>query len=249
MSDERRRPSVFWVLAGIVLPLGGLLWRFELRGRLPKEGPFILAPNHHSEIDPLLVGIATWYLGRAPRFMAKESLFRVPVLGWLLRATGQIPVTRDPRKGNKAALAAARHLVETGSGVIVYPEGTLTREPELWAMRGKNGAIRLALAEDIPVYPVAHWGAQEVLPRYGRFRLTFRKRIVVQIGEPIDLAEYRGRAHSASALNEAAALVMTRINELLGQLRGATPPAELWDPAAHGQSEFGRERDAGGRSS
>lgn len=240
MSAETRRPSIFWLLAALILPPAGLLWKIRIRGSLPQSGPFILAPNHHSELDPVLMGVATWYAGRAPRFMAKESLFRIPVFGRLLRASGQIPVTRDVRKGNQAAMEAARSLVETGRGVIVYPEGSLTRDPDLWAMRGKNGAIRLALAEGIPVYPVAHWGAQQVMPRYGKFRLTFRQRIDVLIGEPLDLAPYRDRRASASAMNEASALLMTRINELLGELRGARPPAELHDPAAHGQSDHGR---------
>lgn len=240
MSDEKRTPSIFWPLAGVVLPLAGVLWKVRVRGSLPASGPFILAPNHHSEIDPLLVGIATWKAGRAPRFMAKESLFRVPVLGWVMRASGQIPVSRDVRKGNQAAIDAAGVLAQTGRGVIVYPEGSLTRDPDLWAMRGKNGAVRLALAGDIPVYPVAHWGAQEVMPRYGRPRLTFRKRIDVVIGEPIDLEPYRARRASASAMAEATGLLMGRINDLLAGLRGARPPARLYDPSEHGQAEHGR---------
>ena len=240
MSAEQRRPSFFWVLAGLVVPPAWLLWNIEVEGELPEEGPFILAPNHNSEVDPVLVGLATWYLGRAPRFMAKESLFRIPVVGWLLRRSGQIPVTRDPRKGNQAALDAANLLAATGRGVIVYPEGSLTREPDLWAMRGKNGAVRLALAGDIPIYPCAQWGAQEVMPRYGKFRFTLRRRIRMRVGAPLDLGAFRERRSSASAMNEASALLMTRINELLGELRGATPPAELYDPVAHGQTEHGR---------
>lgn len=239
MSDEKRSPSVFWLLAGLILPPANLLWNVKVEGELP-EGPFILAPNHNSEIDPVLVGMATWKAGRAPRFMAKDSLFRVPVLGWLLRASGQIPVTRDPRKGNQAAMEAANLLAETGRGVIVYPEGSLTREPDLWAMRGKNGAVRLALAGDIPIYPCAHWGAQQVMPRYGKFRFTLRSRIRVAIGEPVDLSAYRGRRSSASAMNEATELVMSRVNELLGKVRGATPPPQIYDPLEHGQTEYGR---------
>ncbi|KAB1659641.1 1-acyl-sn-glycerol-3-phosphate acyltransferase [Pseudoclavibacter chungangensis] len=240
MSAEKRRPSIFWLLAAIALPPASILWRFDIRGKLPETGPFILAPNHNSEIDPLLIGIAVWKLGRAPRFMAKESLFRVPVIGALLKWSGQIPVTRDPRQGNQSAIDAARHLVETGSGVIVYPEGTLTREPDLWPMRGKNGAIRVALAENLPVYPCAQWGAEAVLPRYGKFRPTFRARIAVRIGEPMDLSQYLERRTSASAMNAATAELMGEITGLLETVRGATAPAEQWDPAKHGQTEHGR---------
>ncbi len=107
----------------------------------------MLAPNHYSEFDPLIVAGAVWRLGRAPRFMAKESLFRVPVLGWALRGTGMIPVARaSSAAAAKQTLAQSKELVEHGRGVIVYPEGTLTRDPDLWPMRGKSGAVRLALA-------------------------------------------------------------------------------------------------------
>ncbi|GGA63846.1 1-acyl-sn-glycerol-3-phosphate acyltransferase [Pseudoclavibacter endophyticus] len=240
MTDETRSPSIFWILAGLVLPPAGVLWNIEVEGELPKDGPFILAPNHNSEVDPVIVGIGTWKLGRAPRFMAKESLFRIPLFGRLLRASGQIPVSRGPGKGNRSALDAADVLAKTGGGVIVYPEGSLTREPDLWAMRGKSGAIRLALATGIPVYPCAQWGAQQVMPRYGRIRPTFRARIRMVVGEPLDLTPYQDRRTSASALAEATELLMQRINGLLGELRGATPPATSYNPLEHGQSEHGR---------
>lgn len=247
MSAEKRRPSIFWALASAVLPPASLLFRFDIRGELPQEGPFILAPNHQSEIDPLLMGIATWKLGRQPRFMAKESLFK-GFVGRILEASGQIPVSRDPRKGNAQAMDAARMLVENGAGVIIYPEGTLTRDPDLWPMRGKNGAARIALARGIPVYPAAHWGVQDVFPRYAKKpRLGFRKRIVVNVGPPVDLSEFEGRGTSASALNAATEKIMREITALLEPIRGATAPAELWDPAKQGQTEHGRviERDAG----
>ena len=148
-SREKTRPSIFWVLAGIVVPVVGLLARIEIVGgeKLPRKGAYVLAPNHYSEIDPLIVAVAVWRLGRAPRFMAKESLFRVPVLGWALRATGMVPVARaSTSSGAAQTIEASRRLVDEGRGVIVYPEGTLTRDPDMWPMRGKTGAARLALA-------------------------------------------------------------------------------------------------------
>ena len=96
-STEKRRPSMFWVLASLILPLWSCMvrYRFTPDSKLPATGPFIMSPNHYSEIDPIAMGAAIWHLGRLPRFMAKESLFRVPVLGWLLRSSGQIPVRRE----------------------------------------------------------------------------------------------------------------------------------------------------------
>lgn len=242
-SPEKTRPSVFWPLAAVVIPAVGWFARIEISGaeHLPAEGPYVLAPNHYSEFDPLIIAVATWRMGRAPRFMAKESLFRVPVLGAALRATGMVPVARSSSSAAaKVTLEQSEALVEHDRGVIVYPEGSLTRDPDMWPMRGKTGAVRLALAGDIPVIPVATWGVQRILPRYGK--LSFwppRKRVQVRLGPPTDLAPYR-RPSGGAALVAATDAVMADISGLLGELRGENPPAERWNPAAHGQNETGR---------
>jgi len=107
-------------------------------------------------------------------------------------------------------------------------------------MRGKSGAVRLALETDVPVYALAHWGAEKILPRYGsKFRPGFWKRVDVVVGDQIDLAKYRGRHLSAAELTEATELVMTKITELVEQLRGETAPAERYNPAQIGQSVTG----------
>ena len=243
-SAEKTRPSIFWPLAAIVVPLLSLVFKVEVEGseKLPRDGAYVVAPNHVSEIDPLVVALAVWRMGRAPRFMAKESLFRVPVLGWILRATGMIPVARTTSaSAARATLAASETLARNGSGVIVYPEGSLTRDPDLWPMRGKTGAVRLALAGGIPVIPMAQWGAQQVMPRYGKLKLwPLRRRVRVIVGDPVDLSAYAGRASSQSALVEATDVVMADIAGLLSQLRGEPAPAERWNPADHGQKETGR---------
>ena len=178
--------------------------------------------------------------GRAPRFMAKESLFRVPVLGAVLRATGMVPVARSSSAASaRQTLETSETLVRLGRGVIVYPEGTLTREPDLWPMRGKTGAVRLALADDIPVIPMAHWGVQQVMPRYGKLKLwPLRRRVRVLFGDPVDLTAYQGEG--PANLTGATDKVMADIAELLAQLRGEPAPAERWNPADHGQKETGR---------
>lgn len=241
-SSEKSRPSLFWLLAAIVVPLVGWFAKIEVRGaeNLPREGAYVLAPNHHSEFDPLTVAVATWRLGRAPRFMAKESLFRVPVLGAALRATGMVPVTRG-KSGASQSMAQANDIVKNARGVIVYPEGTLTRDPDVWPMRGKSGAVRLALAGNIPLIPVAHWGEQQFMPRYGKLKLfPPRRRVTVVVGKPVDMSDFIGREHEKGVLNDATDRVMTDISVLLGEIRGEQPPAERWDPARHGQSETGR---------
>ncbi|MFT4052205.1 MAG: lysophospholipid acyltransferase family protein [Microbacterium sp.] len=251
MTDSRRRasaekttPSVFWAGAAAVVPLAGLLAKIEITGaeNLPIDGPYVLAPNHYSEFDPIIVAVATWRMGRAPRFMAKESLFRIPVLGALLRGTGMIPVARAASAtAARQTIAHAEDLVAHGRGVIVYPEGSLTRDEDLWPMRGKTGAVRLALAGNIPVIPMATWGVQKILPRYGKLSLwPLRKRVRVKVGPPVDLDAYCTAGVGAANLAAATDAVMADIAALLGELRGQEPPAERWNPAAHGQSETGR---------
>lgn len=243
-SPEKTRPSVFWLLAAIVIPLTGLLARIEISGaeKLPRTGAFVLSPNHCSELDPLIMAVAVWRLGRAPRFMAKESLFRVPVLGWALRATGMVPVARSgSATAARESMTSSAALVERGQGVIVYPEGSLTRDPDLWPMRGKTGAARLALPHGIPVIPAANWGVQEILPRYGKLRLwPPRKRVRVVLGDPVDLSGFDGLARTPAVLAQATDRVMADIAALLSTLRGEPAPAQRWDPAAHGQRETGR---------
>ena len=125
--------------------------------------------------------------------------------------------------------------------MVVYPEGTLTRDPDLWPMRGKTGAVRLALTADVPLIPVAHWGTQKIMPRYGkRVSLFPRKKVDVTFGPPVDLSAYRGLPLNSKMLTEATDLLMAAITDLVATMRDETPPAERWDPARKGQSEIGR---------
>jgi 1-acyl-sn-glycerol-3-phosphate acyltransferase len=240
---ETSKPTIFWVLAGIIIPLFSILARFRIIDgeKLPRRGAFVVAPNHYTEIDPVAVGIVSWHLGRMPRFLAKGSLFRIPVVGWLLRKSGQVPVERGGSTRGSAPLKAAQQIVDDGRIVIVYPEGSLTRDPELWPMRGKTGAARMALEHDIPVIPVAHWGTQQVMARYAKkISLYPRKTITVKIGDPVDLSAFRGRNLDPATLTEATAVIMDAITALLEDLRGEKAPETRWNPAEHDQKETGR---------
>lgn len=244
-SSEKSRPSWFWPLAAIVVPIAGLMARIRITGaeKMPRDGAYILSPNHVSELDPLIVAVAVWRIGRAPRFMAKDSLFRVPVLGAALRATGMIPVARTSSRDTATqTMAQATALVEDGRGVIVYPEGTLTRDPQLWPMRGKSGAARLALAGDLPLIPVAHWGVQDIMGRYAKGLSLWppRKLVRMAIGDPVDLSDLRGRPTEPAAIAEATSRLMAAITALLEEIRGEKSPDQRWDPSSHGQSETGR---------
>jgi 1-acyl-sn-glycerol-3-phosphate acyltransferase len=238
--------TVGWrVLAAFVIPLLLVLARYRVRNpeAIPVAGPFILSPNHYTNFDPLVTAYALWKSGRVPRFLAKASVFKIPVVGAILRGTGQIPVERagTPTTTGADPLAAASRLVDDGLAVIVYPEGTLTRDPDMWPMRGKFGAVRLALEHGIPIIPCAHWGAQAVLPRYSKkFSVFPRKNIDIVFGEPVDLSPWADAPRTTATYTAATTAVMNAITALLEDLRGETAPPERWDPAQHGQTEIGR---------
>lgn len=243
VRSEKSRPSIFWLLAVIVVPFMNLVARYRITDghKMPRQGAFVFAPNHYSEIDPIVMGMVSWKLGRLPRFLAKASLFKLPVAGWLLVKSGQIPVQRGGSVRGSEPVKAARKLVERGQIVVVYPEGSLTRDPELWPMRGKTGAVRIALEQGIPIVPAAHWGTQQIMPRYSKkLHLFPRKTILVKIGDPIDLAEFRDRTLNTATLNEATAVVMDAITALLEDLRNETAPVTRWNPSEHDQKETGR---------
>ncbi|MFA9276634.1 MAG: lysophospholipid acyltransferase family protein [Rhodoluna sp.] len=241
--SERSKPSIFWLLGAIALPLMGLMvkYRFHDREKMPQTGAVIITPNHYSNIDPVVIGVATWYLGRLPRFMAKASILRVPIVGWILRKSGQIPVERGGSTRSSDALMAAKELVTKERALIVYPEGSLTRDPDIWPMRGKSGAVRLALELGIPVVPVAHWGTQNLMARYSKKLNVFPRHTVdVKVGDPVDLSEFTGKPLDNKTLTAATTKVMDAITALLEDLRGEKAPATRWNPAEHNQSETGR---------
>lgn len=242
MSD-RSKPSIFWLFAIFALPIMGAMvkFRFHDREKMPQTGAVVITPNHYSNIDPVVIGVASWYLGRLPRFMAKASILKVPVLGWILRKSGQIPVERGGSTRSSAALIAAKELVSKERAVIVYPEGSLTRDPDMWPMRGKSGAVRLALELGIPVVPVAHWGTQQLMARYSKKINVFpRHTIDVKVGDPVDLSQFHGKPLDNQTLTAATTKVMDAITALLEDLRGEKAPATRWNPAEHNQSETGR---------
>ncbi|MGP5698754.1 lysophospholipid acyltransferase family protein [Glutamicibacter arilaitensis] len=244
-GESVKTKAVFSVLAGLVRSsmncLIGKTWKgFDT---LP-DGGYILCPNHLTEIDPLVVGHAIYSNGRLPRWLAKESLFKVPVLGWLLRNSGQIPVSRSSANAGES-LKNAKKVLEAGGVIVIYPEGTLTRDPNLWPMVGRTGAARLALQTGAPVVPMAHWGDQELLPRYAKKISPFpRKHVTVSVGKPVNLDDLREEPRTRSVLQEATERIMEAITELQAELRKETAPATRWDPTEHGQSQTGRNFDS-----
>jgi len=210
--------------------------RWQGKENIPRAGGIILAPNHMSYADWATIAIfSDGYAHRYPVFMIKSGIFEVKVIGPLMYKFGQLPVYRD-RGDAGLVLKQAEQALLAGAAVIVYPEGTATRDPDLWPMVGKTGAARLALTTGAPVIPVAHWGAQDILP-YGTKKLHLfpRKTVRMVAGPPVDLSAYAGQQLGASTLQHATADIMADITALLAGIRQETPPAVPWDPAAGGR--------------
>jgi len=217
----------------ILRPTIRALMRLDWQGKenfLPSDG-MIVAANHLSYADVLALALFCDHSGRYPTFLAKSSLFNIPVLGSIIRKLGQLPVYRG-QSDAALVLRDAEQGVRDGACVVFYPEGTVTRDPQLWPMVAKTGVARLALATGAPVVPVAHWGAQEVLP-YGSFRphLLPRRTVHLIAGPPVDLSEFDGKPLDSATLRAATDTIMIDVAALLGKLRGEDPPPEPYHPA------------------
>jgi 1-acyl-sn-glycerol-3-phosphate acyltransferase len=229
----------FWQRTAVflILPVLQLWTRRTWTGQenVPPSGGVIIAPNHISHFDPLVVAHFVYGAGRWPRFLAKASVFQVPLVGAFLRKVQQIPVERGSVEAVKS-LDALVDALQQGGAVIIYPEGTTTREPDLWPMRGKTGAARLALLTGAPVIPVAHWGAQRVFdPRTKKFSLRPRTPITVTAGKPVDLSRWQGEAPTRAVLDQMTDAIMTDVRDLLGEIREAEPPPLFQPPARRSQ--------------
>jgi len=221
----RRRAPVYALAKAVVPPVIRFWVRLDCQGLLhiPRQGPVIIAANHISYFDPLCLAVFIDAAGREVRFLAKSELYRNPVLGWVLRAAGQIPVYRESRDAAKSLQDAVAAMRE-GAAVAIYPEGTTTRNPDFSPMKAKTGVARLAALTGAPVVPVGMWGAHLLFTRgkIGPFRRGIR--VVVRAGPPIDL----GLAPDAplDALNDARDRLMEAIAGLVDEAKtGWSPPA------------------------
>jgi len=199
---------------------------------IPRSGGVIVAANHLSYADWAAMALFIHEAGRYPAFLIKSSAFNVKGIGPFLRAAGQFPVNRGAADAALVLNEAERGLA-MGECLIFYPEGTATRDPDLWPMVPKTGVARLALATGVPVVPVAQWGTQDILP-YGTKKLSVIPRHLVKMlaGPPVDLSAFEGEPMSRDVLRAAAATIMADITGLLARLRGQAPPAAPYDPAA-----------------
>ncbi|GAA3352060.1 lysophospholipid acyltransferase family protein [Amorphoplanes nipponensis] len=227
MEATWRAPWLWRALLRISRLVVPLICRLRVSGTLApglRRGPLILAANHVSPVDPLVLMAACSRAGIAPRFMATAGLFTTPVVGSIMRACGHLRVDRHTAQVAQALPAAAAALRD-GSVVLVYPEGRIGLDPWMWPERGKTGVARMAAQSGAPVVPVAQWDTHRVLP-YGApaglarsLLRTIRQRPVVHVrfGEPVDLSGVTG-SPGAQAMR-ATDLIVEGIARTLAPLR------------------------------
>jgi len=195
-------------------------WRFEGLEHIPSEGPVLVACNHISYLDPLAHGYFLVKAGRRPRFLTKVELFRNPISGPVLRGARQIPVRRG--SGETAPVEFGAKALRAGELVVVYPESTVTSNPDFSPMRGKTGVARLTLATGVPVIPLAVWGSAPVWRR-GQKSARFGRPIWVKAGPPLDLSEHEDRAVDPATLRAVTDEVMAQLSLLVDDLRERYP--------------------------
>lgn len=229
----------FWygLAACLLKPLALALTRRRWAGQehIPASGGVIVAVNHISHADPVVVAdYVIFGAGRIARFMAKSGLFKGNgLVGRVMRGAGQIPVHRHTADAS-AALHDAVEALHAGECIVIYPEGTVSRDPDKWPMLAKTGVARLALLSGAPVVPVGQWGAEQILDTYRTkgLHLLPPHRVCVLAGPPVDLSEWVGRPLSAEVLRGATDAVMADVTRLVEQLRGQPAPPTVHDPRA-----------------
>ena len=203
-------PVVFW-----------FRWHFECLESIPAQGPAIVVCNHISYLDPWTNSYAIMKAGRRPRFLAKEELFNIPVVGMALRGANQIPVRRGT--GDKTPLLRAQQAVEAGEVVVIYPEGTVTKRPDHLPMQGKTGAVRLSVATGVPITPMASWGSQAVWQKSGRGSIKIGRPVWVKVGPALDFSSRRSEADDRAAITAMTAEMLASLTDLVLDVRERYP--------------------------
>lgn len=233
-----RKPVRYRAAAALLRALMRLVTRKDWHGQedMPATGGFIAVSNHVTYADPLTLAHFLYNSGYPPHFLAKSGLFEVPVVGRILRSLDQIPVYRGTSRA-KDAVDTGMEVLRAGGVIAMFPEGTLTRDPNLWPMAARTGAARMALETGVPVVPVAQWGAQRLLGRYSKHLRPFpRKMVTVVAGEPIELDDLRAGDIDNAAVKEASTRIMDTLTAMVAQLRGEPAPAVRFDMRDRGNA-------------
>jgi len=194
-----------WHLSRLVMAVFGRC-RYIDADNVPETGPVIIAPNHISYLDPPTAGSG---YRRVTHFMAKQELFKVPILGWLIKAVGSFPVKQH--SADRSALKTALELLSKGEVVCIFPEGTRSLDGRLLPAQAGIGMI--ALKSRAPVVPVALIGTNRVLPPHSYF-LHF-SRVTVVYGKPMTFDDLYDRGLDREAVEEVGRRIMSAIASLI----------------------------------
>ncbi|MFN2518392.1 MAG: lysophospholipid acyltransferase family protein [Jatrophihabitantaceae bacterium] len=235
MSRQYKPKAGFWIRLCVMIlyPLDSMLfrirWQHLERMTPPSKGGVIIAINHVSHVDTVLMARFVWTSGRVPRFMIKAGLFTKPIVGQIMKGAGQIPVHRGTTDAAKSLRDAVKAL-EDGEAIVIYPEGTITKDPAQWPMEAKTGSARLVLlSPDTPVVPVGQWGAQQGKGfSLNRFK---RRTAEASVGEPLDLSRFRGAEPTATTVREITDTIMSAVRAEVAVLRGEPAPEEFFKPS------------------
>jgi 1-acyl-sn-glycerol-3-phosphate acyltransferase len=180
-----------------------------------------VAATHVSYLDPFSTALAIIRRSRRPRFLAKDELFEIPLVGRALRGAGQISVSRGT--GDRRPLSEAERALRRGEVVAIYPEATVTQRPDHLPGEGKTGAVRLSLATGVPIVPLASWGSQAVWQKSGPGSLKFARPIWVKAGPPIRLGDRASDIDDPDAVRAMTSDIMTVLTSLAKDLRDRYP--------------------------
>lgn len=202
-----------WRWSAIFACAGNPLWRFRVHGRVRRgqPGPMVVISNHQSQCDPFLISHLPWEM----KWLSKESIFRIPFVGWSMRLAGDIPVRRGDKDSARQAMSRCGVYLERGAPVMIFPEGTRSRTDELLPF--KDGAFRLAIEHQVPILPLAIAGTATALPKHAwRFG---RARALVTVGEAVPTA-----GMTLADLDALKARCRAQIVELLTVIRPLATP-------------------------
>lgn len=203
------------------------MWRFSIEGEPPADiskRAYVVVANHLSDADPFLLSFLPWDM----RWLAKEELYRLPLIGQLMRYGGDIPINRKSREGARHAMEEMRTSLEAGISIMMFPEGTRSRDGNLLPF--KDGAFRLAVEAGAPILPIAIEGTEACRPKGAKWigEASARARILSPIeiqGEGIDAVEAirdRARAQIEEAVRSMRA---ERAGAEAAELDGAPAPS------------------------
>ena len=217
IDDERLETPVYWLLRyGSLGPLVNLLYTTWIEGaeNIPKTGAAILAPNHLSFIDSIVVPLAT---SRRVTFLAKSEYFECKgfkgfAMRTFFRSAGQIPVERGTSRASNALTAAAK-VLQNGGLIALYPEGT--RSPTGMLYKGRTGVARLALENKVPVIPIGLHGTREIQPP--ERNMPKLGRVGIKIGKPLDFSHLYEQRTERDTLRAVTDEIMKSIREVSDQ--------------------------------